>query len=235
MGVHHLPYRCSIPSRLQFFVLLLHLPTCSIQGLSYMRVVLPLYLYLSSFSFSCTFFAIIISSFSPFHIWKQTYVTAYSFTYTKNIIGAKTDSYSTPLFTFFHSKFSSFTIVLISLPFRWSSIQFFDVSFSPPVYSNFHSNLCRTLSNASFKFEYIQPSKEKSFMFGDAMMVQSMVSYHNLSCTYEKRVSTDTQDVSSQISFIQLQKQKYVRKIQRHIHTLEKLEKYVKLSLLVVL
>ncbi|KAK8381891.1 hypothetical protein O3P69_015118 [Scylla paramamosain] len=36
---------------------------------------------------------------------------------------------------------------------------------------------------------------------------------------------TDAQDVSSQISFIQLQKQKYVRKIQRHIHTLEKLEK----------
>ncbi|XP_071547204.1 uncharacterized protein [Panulirus ornatus] len=36
---------------------------------------------------------------------------------------------------------------------------------------------------------------------------------------------TDGMDVSSQVSFIQLQKQHYVRKIQRHIHTLEKLER----------
>lgn len=36
---------------------------------------------------------------------------------------------------------------------------------------------------------------------------------------------TDANDVSSQVSFIQLQKQKYVKRIQRHIHTLEKLER----------
>nr|XP_045600375.1 uncharacterized protein LOC123759406 [Procambarus clarkii] len=36
---------------------------------------------------------------------------------------------------------------------------------------------------------------------------------------------TDGNDVSSQVSFIKLQKQRYVRKIQRHIHTLDKLER----------
>ena len=48
---------------------MVYLPSCSIQCLSYTRVVLSPYLYLSSFSFSwCTFFAIIISSFSPFQV-----------------------------------------------------------------------------------------------------------------------------------------------------------------------
>ena len=53
-------------------------PSFSIQGLSYTRVVLSLYLDLSSFSFSyCKFFAIIISSFSPFQVlilfWGKLY------------------------------------------------------------------------------------------------------------------------------------------------------------------
>ena len=43
-----------------------------------------------------------------------------SFTYIKNIIGAKTDPCGTPLFTSLHSDFSSSTTVLISLPFRLS-------------------------------------------------------------------------------------------------------------------
>ena len=54
------------------------LPSCSIQGLSYARVVLSPYLYLSSFSFSwCTLFAIISSSSSPFQVsillWEKLY------------------------------------------------------------------------------------------------------------------------------------------------------------------
>ena len=55
----------------------------------------------------------------------------------------------TSLFTSLHSNFSSFTTVLISFPFRISSIQFFNVPFNPPMYSSFHTNLCGTLSYAS--------------------------------------------------------------------------------------
>ena len=49
--------------------LCVYLPSYSIQGLSYTRVILSPYLYLSSFSCSWyTFFAIITSSFSPFQV-----------------------------------------------------------------------------------------------------------------------------------------------------------------------
>ena len=41
-----------------------------------------------------------------------------SFTYTKTIIGAKTDPYGTLLFISLHSDFSSYTTVLISFPLR---------------------------------------------------------------------------------------------------------------------
>ena len=56
---------------------MLYLPSCYIQGLSYTRVVLSPYLYLSSFSFSCTFFAIITSFFNPFQVsilpWRKLF------------------------------------------------------------------------------------------------------------------------------------------------------------------
>ena len=80
-----------------------------------------------------------------------------SLTYIKNISGAKTEPFSTPLVIFLHSNCVSLKTVLISLPLRQSSIQFQIFPFIPPMFSNFHSNLlCGILSNAFFRSTYIQ-------------------------------------------------------------------------------
>ena len=60
-----------------YHLLCAYFSSCSLLGLSYTRMIRSPYLHFFSFSFRCTFFAIITSSFSPFQVsillWGKLY------------------------------------------------------------------------------------------------------------------------------------------------------------------